>query len=99
MNLKFTTKINSKLKKLDFIKIIEIGETELAKIPMTDFHAILGLSLTNQANDFQVAFSFWDTSGRINIIEQEFRQLPGIAGVVQEVGAPISRGGYTMPVE
>ncbi len=47
----------------------------------------------------QVGSSFWDTSGRINVIEQEFRQLPGIAEVVQEAAAPIGWGGYTMPVE
>ena len=43
--------------------------------------------------------SFWDTSGRINLIEQEFSRLPGIADVVKEGGAPIGWGGYTMPVE
>jgi len=51
MNFKFATKINSKLQKLDFKKAIAIAETELKKIPTTDFHAILGQSLTDQAND------------------------------------------------
>jgi putative ABC transport system permease protein len=45
------------------------------------------------------AGSFWDTSGRINLIEQEFSRLPGIADVVKEGSAPISWGGYTMSVE
>jgi putative ABC transport system permease protein len=47
----------------------------------------------------RVGSSFWDTSGRINVIEQEFGQLPGIAEVVKEAGAPIGWGGYTMSVE
>jgi putative ABC transport system permease protein len=54
---------------------------------------------TNAIVTVRVGSSFWDTSGRINVIEQEFKQLPGVAEVVKEAGAPIGWGGYTMPVE
>ena len=49
MNATFATKINPALKKLNFSKALTIAETALKKIPKTEFHAILGLSLTRQA--------------------------------------------------
>jgi hypothetical protein len=49
MNFDFAEKINPDLEKLDFEKAISIGETELQKLPTTDFHAIIGKTLTEQA--------------------------------------------------
>ena len=49
MNFEFAEKINPYLEKLDFKKALEIAEKELEKLPSTDFHAILGVTLTGQA--------------------------------------------------
>ena len=49
MNFDFAEQINSDLEKLDFEKAISIGETELQKLPSTDFHSIMGKTLTQQA--------------------------------------------------
>ena len=43
--------INPDLEKLNFDKAINIGETELRKLPNTDFHFILEKSLVDQADD------------------------------------------------
>lgn len=49
MNFDFAEQINPHLEKLDFEKAISIGETELQKLPKTDFHFIIGKILTEQA--------------------------------------------------
>ncbi len=49
MNFGFAEQINPDLEKLDFEKAISIGETELKKLPTTDFHSIIGKTLRVQA--------------------------------------------------
>lgn len=49
MNFDFAEQINSDLEKLDFKKAISLGETELQRLPSTDFHTIIGKTLTQQA--------------------------------------------------
>jgi len=49
MNFDFAEQINPDLEKLDFEKAISIGETELQKLPTTDFHSIIGKTLKKQA--------------------------------------------------
>lgn len=51
MNFDFAERINPDLEKLDFEKAISIGETELQKLPKTEFHSIIGKSLTEQAEN------------------------------------------------
>ena len=51
MNFEFAEKINPYLEKLDFEKAVEIATTELKKLPETDFHTILGVTLTEQAEE------------------------------------------------
>lgn len=51
MNFDFAEQINPELEKLDFEKAISIGETELKKLPTTDFHSIIGKTLTEQAEN------------------------------------------------
>ena len=51
MNFEFAEQINPDLEKLNFDKAINIAETELRKLPDTDFHYILGKSLVEQAED------------------------------------------------
>lgn len=48
MNFEFAEQINRHLEKLDFEKAISFGEAELKKIPFTDFHPIIGSTLTPQ---------------------------------------------------
>jgi hypothetical protein len=43
--------------------------------------------------------SIWDTSGRVKLLEQEFRQLPGVAAVIPEGGVPIGWGHSVTSVE
>lgn len=50
MNFNFAEQINLDLEKLDFEKAISTGETELKKLPASDFHSIIGKSLTQQAD-------------------------------------------------
>lgn len=42
---------------------------------------------------------FWDTSARIDVVEQRFKQLPGISAVVKEASPPLGWGGWTTAVE
>lgn len=49
MNFDFAERINPHLEKLNFEKAISIGENELRKLPTTDFHSIIGKTLTEQA--------------------------------------------------
>ena len=51
MNFEFAEQINPHLERLNFDKAINIAETELRKIPATDFHYILDKSLIEQADD------------------------------------------------
>jgi len=51
MNFEFADQINPYLEKLDFLKAIEIAEGRLKKIPPTDFHEVLGQSLTDQTKN------------------------------------------------
>jgi len=51
MNFEFAEQINSDLEQLDFVKALQTSETELKKLPETEFHEIIGKSLTNQADD------------------------------------------------
>jgi hypothetical protein len=51
MNFEFAEQINSDLKTLDFVKALQTSEKELGKLPETEFHEIIGKSLTNQADD------------------------------------------------
>lgn len=50
MNFEFASQINPRLTEGDFIGAIKIGERELSKIPLTDFHQILGKSLLDQTD-------------------------------------------------
>lgn len=54
MNFEFAKQINPALENLDFPNAIKIAESELQKIPTTKFHAILGQSLINQADELVV---------------------------------------------
>ena len=51
MNFEFTEQINPDLEQLNFEKALNIAETELRKIPTTDFHYVLEKSLVGQADD------------------------------------------------
>lgn len=51
MNFEFAEQINPYLEKLNFDKALSIAETELRKIPTTDFHFVLEKSLVGQADD------------------------------------------------
>jgi len=51
MNFEFAEQINPHLERLNFDKAINIAETELRKIPATDFHYVLDKSLIEQADD------------------------------------------------
>ncbi len=48
MNFDFCVQINDDLAKLDFAKAIHTAESKLKDLPVTDFHAVLGLSFTGQ---------------------------------------------------
>lgn len=48
MNVDFCLQINDDLAKLDFAKAIQTAESKLRELPVTDFHAVLGLSFTGQ---------------------------------------------------
>jgi len=69
MNFEFAEQINSDLENLDFIKALATAESELEKIPMTDFHSILRLSLTHQADSMTTWIDnfYKSTSKRIDI--------------------------------
>ena len=49
MNFEFAEKINSHLERMDFKKALEIATIELQKLPNTDFHSILSVTITKQA--------------------------------------------------
>lgn len=51
MNFNFADKINPYLSKLDFEKALTIAETELRRLPITDFHDVLNKSLIDQTDD------------------------------------------------
>ena len=51
MNFEFAEQINPHLEQLYFDKAINIAETELRKLPKSDFHYILDKSLIAQADD------------------------------------------------
>ncbi len=51
MNFDFAEVINPYLEKLEFEKAISIAENKLNAIPITDFHEIIGKSLSNQVED------------------------------------------------
>jgi hypothetical protein len=51
MNFEFAEQINADLETLDFVKALQTVESELRKLPETEFHEIIGKSLTNQADD------------------------------------------------
>lgn len=50
MNFDFAEQINPDLEKLDFDKALNIAQTELRKIPTTEFHSVLDKSLVGQAD-------------------------------------------------
>jgi hypothetical protein len=50
MNFEFAQQINPSLENLEFSKALDIAETALTKIPMTEFHSVLGQSFINQAD-------------------------------------------------
>lgn len=52
MNFTFAEKLNPFLQNFDFSQAIELAEKQLTDIPETDFHDIIGKSLTHHANDF-----------------------------------------------
>ena len=49
MNFEFAEKINLALESLDISQALKIATLELQKIPATDFHSILKITLTKQA--------------------------------------------------
>jgi len=51
MNFEFAEKINPHLEKSDFMKAIKVATTELQKLPDTDFHLILDITLIEQAEE------------------------------------------------
>jgi hypothetical protein len=51
MNFEFAEQVNPDLEELNFDKALSIAETELKKIPSTDFHYVLGKSLVGQVGD------------------------------------------------
>jgi hypothetical protein len=51
MNFEFAEKINPYLEQLNFVKALDVAETELRKIPTTDFHYVLDNPLVGQADD------------------------------------------------
>jgi hypothetical protein len=51
MNFEFARQINPFLETLNFVKALDIAEASLKKLPATDFHAILGRPIVNQAED------------------------------------------------
>ncbi len=51
MNFEFAERINPFLEKLDFGEALKIAEEELRKLPETDFHGILEISLIDEAED------------------------------------------------
>ena len=51
MNFEFAEKINPYLEKLDFKKALEVATAELQKLSNTDFHSILNVTLTEQAEE------------------------------------------------
>ena len=54
---------------------------------------------TNAVVTVLVKHSFWDSSSKIDVVAQRFRQLAGVAEVVKEASVPIGWGSWTMPVE
>ncbi len=51
MNFEFPAQINPDLQQLNFDKAISIAQTELRKIPQSQFHNVLDKSLVEQADD------------------------------------------------
>jgi len=51
MNIDFAKQINPHLEKFDFPGALEIAETRLKKINGSEYHAVLGRSLIDQAGD------------------------------------------------
>lgn len=54
MNFEFAKQINLDLEQLNFDKAISTAETELRKLPKSDFHSVLGKSLNAQADDLAI---------------------------------------------
>lgn len=50
MNFEFAEKINPYLEQLNFARALDIAETELRKIPPTDFHYVLDKTLIDHAD-------------------------------------------------
>jgi len=51
MNFEFAEQINPDLEQLNFDKALSLAETELRKIPTTDFHYVLEKSLVEQSDE------------------------------------------------
>ena len=51
MNFNFAEQINPQLENFDFPAALEIAETQLKNINRSEYHAVLGRSLIDQAGD------------------------------------------------
>lgn len=69
MNWKFAEQINPDLEKFEFGRALNIAETELKKIPTTEFHSIISQSLIQQTDSLVTWIdNFYKTiSKQINI--------------------------------
>jgi hypothetical protein len=76
MNFEFAEQINPDLEELNFGKALSIAETELKKIPSTDFHYVLDKSLVGQV-DSLVSWvdNFYNLATKKNKVEALYFEM------------------------
>lgn len=76
MNFEFAEQINPYLEQLNFDKALSIAETELRKIPTTDFHFVLEKSLVGQAEDLASwVENFYNLATKNNKVETLYFEM------------------------
>jgi len=78
MNFEFAEQIIPDLENLHFEKALQTAETELKKIPATDFHDVLGKPLTVQANDLAIwVENFYQVASKKTKIKTLYFEMNG----------------------
>lgn len=76
MNFDFAEQINSDLEQLNFDKALSIAQTELRKIPTTEFHNVLDKSLVGQADDLASwVENFYNLATKKNKVEALYFEM------------------------
>ena len=78
MNFDYANRISPYAKTFDFSTAIEIIESELERIPKTDFHAVIGKTLTSQANELcEWAEKFYQDASSKNQVSALYFEMNG----------------------